>query len=113
MAIRVIITKSLEEEINRLFKKESLEIFDLMYSLKESPFKGKIVGQVSGIIIKELKHESYRFYFITDGYKIKLLQKGEIEDLLMKFVRMSGKKDQQKVIGEIKVILRKFGEDKL
>src|SRR3989344_4369741 len=110
--VKVIITKRLEEEINKKFKKESVEIFDLMFSLEESPFKGKIVGQVSGIIVKELKYNENRFYFITDGYKIKLLEKGELSDLFVKFVRMSGKKDQQKLIDGIKEILRKFGEEK-
>jgi len=109
---KVVITKKLEEEINKKFKKESIEIFNLMYSLKESPHKGKIVGQIGGIIIKEIKYESFRFYFITDGFKIKLLEQDELKDLLIKFVRMSDKKTQQKVIDEIKEFLRKFGADK-
>ena len=110
---KVIVTKRLEDEINKKFKKESIEIFNLIYSLKEHPLKGKIVGQVGGIIIKELKYESFRFYFVTDGYKIKILEKGELVEILIKFVRMSDKKNQQRVIDEIKVILRKFGQESL
>ena len=110
---KVIVTKRLEDEINKKFKKESIEIFSLMYSLKEFPFKGKIVGQVGGILIKELKYDSFRFYFITDGYKINLLEKGELVDILMKFVRMSDKNNQQKIIDEIKSILRNFGQESL
>ena len=109
---KVIITKKLEEEVTKIFKKESTRIFELMRTLEEHPQKGKVVGQVSGIVIKELKYESYRFYFITDGYKIKMLQREELSDLLIKFVRMSNKKMQQKVIDEIKELLRKFGEGK-
>ena len=109
---KVIITKKLEEEVTKIFKKESTRIFELMRTLEEHPQKGKVVGQVSGIVIKELKYESYRFYFITDGYKIKMLQREELSDLLIKFVRMSDKKTQQKVIDEIKELLRKFGEEK-
>lgn len=107
--VEVIITKKLEEEINKQFKKDSVTIFHLMHSLKESPHKGKIIGQVSGILIKEIRYNSYRFYFITDGFKIKLLEKGEFTDILIKFVRMSDKKTQQKVIDEIKRILRTLG----
>ncbi len=107
---KVIITKELEEEVNKLFKKESIKIFELMRNLKDNPYKGKAVGQVGGIVIKELKYESYRFYFITDGFKIKMLKAEELTDLLIKFVRMSSKKDQQRVIDEIKAILRTFGE---
>lgn len=108
---KVIITKRLEEEINKTFKKESTKIFESMRNLEENPQKGKPVGQVSGIVIKELRYESYRFYFITDGYKLKMLQKEELKDLLIKFVRMSDKKDQQKVIDEIKNVLRNLGEE--
>ncbi len=108
---KVIITKRLSEEVEKIFKKESIEIFESMRKLEENPKKGDYVGQVGGIIIKEIKHENYRFYFITDGFKIKMLQTEELKDLLIKFVRMSDKKTQQKVIDEIKSILRKFGEE--
>ncbi|MDP3882282.1 MAG: hypothetical protein Q8Q31_05385 [Nanoarchaeota archaeon] len=108
---KVIITKKLEEEVNKIFKKESIEIFESMKKLEENPHKGKPVGQVGGVAIKELKYEGYRFYFITDGFKIKMLQKEELEDLLIKFVRMSDKKSQQKTIEDIKDVLRKFGEE--
>jgi hypothetical protein len=107
----VIITKKLEEEINKKFKGESVKIFNLMRSLRESPHKGKIVGQIGGIVVKEIRYESFRFYFITDGFKLKLLGKDELENLLIKFVKMSDKKNQQKVIDEIKYVLRNFGED--
>ena len=108
---KVIITKKLEEEINKKFKGESIRIFDLMHSLEKCPHKGKVVSQVGGIVIKEIKYNVFRFYFITDGLKIKLLGKDELKNLLIKFVRMSDKKAQQKVIDEIKHILRNFGEE--
>ena len=49
-----------------------------------------------------------RFYFIIDGYKLNFLSKEELIDLLMKFVRMSDKKSQQKTINEIREILIKI-----
>lgn len=107
--VEVRVTKRLQEEINKKFKGEAVKIFELIYSLEESPTKGKVITQVGGILIKELKYGSFRFYFITDGYKIKLLEQGEISDILIKFVRMSDKNNQQKVIDEIKKILRTFG----
>lgn len=39
-----------------------------------------------------------------------MLSIDELNDLLIKFVRMSDKKEQQKVINGIKEILRKFGK---
>ena len=108
---KVIITKKLEEEIHRTFKSSSTQIFELMHSLEEHPHKGKPLGQVGGVLIKELRYETHRFYFITDGFKLKMLQKEELNDLLIKFVRMSAKKNQQEVIESIKSVLRNLGEE--
>ena len=105
----VIITFDLEKEINKKFKGESIKIFELIYSLKENPKKGKPVGHIGGMVIKELKYKKFRFYFITDGFKVKFLQIPELNDLLIKFVRMSDKKTQQGTIEEIKKVLRIFG----
>jgi len=109
---KVEIVRSLLEEIKKKFKGESHKIIDLMESLEENPHKGKPIGNVGRMLIKELRYESFRFYFITDGFKIKLLGKEDLSDLLIKFVRMSDKKDQQKIIDEIKHILRVFGEQR-
>lgn len=108
---KVQITDSLFNEIEKKFKGKAHDIIDLMESLEENPKKGNIVGQVGGIVVKELRYEGYRFYFVADGFKIKMLQKDELNDLLIKFVRMSDKKTQQKVIDEIKDILRKLGKE--
>jgi len=108
---KVIITKELEEAINKKFKKESIEIFELMNSLKENPKKGKALGNIGAIVIKELRYKSFRFYFITDGFKLKMLSSNMLTDLLIKFIRMSDKKDQQKTIDEIKKVLRNLGEE--
>jgi len=108
---KVIITESLEEKINQKFKRESVEIFSLLRTLEDNPKKGKEVGVVGSILIKEIKYKKFRFYFITDGYKVKFLKTEELKELLVKFVRMSEKKDQQKTIEEIKYILRSLGEE--
>lgn len=109
--VRVIIIDSLKNQILKKFKKESGIIFRKMKSLGENTNKGKVLGNVGGIIIKELKYKSFRFYFITDGYKLKIMDKLSVGDLLVKFFRMSNKKEQQKIIDEIKNILRKVGKD--
>lgn len=108
---KVEISEQLKQEIFKKFKEESKEIFKLMYSLGENPKKGKELGHISGIVIKEIKYNSYRFYFVTDGYKLRIFEPDKLKDLLIKFVRMSDKKDQQKVIDEIKSILKNFGEE--
>jgi len=108
---RVEIIESLKNEILHKFKKESKIIFKLMYSLRESSHKGKLLTNVAGIVMKELKYKNFRFYFITDGHKLKVLSKEELTDLLLMFVRMSDKKQQQKVINEIKQVLLVIGKE--
>ncbi len=108
---KVQIIRSLFDEIQRKFKGESHKIIDLLETLEENPHKGKLLGQVGGIIIKELKYKNFRFYFITDGYKLKAMDKTALTDLLIRFVRMSDKKEQQKTIDEIRKILLKFGAE--
>jgi len=106
---KVEIVKSLFSEIEARFKAESHKIIDLLESLEENPKKGKLLGTVGGIVIKELKYKNFRFYFLADGYKLKFLSKEELTDLLLKFVRMSDKKHQQQTINGIKQILRAIG----
>ena len=108
---KVEIVLSLFEEIKKKFKGEAHKIIDLMESLEDNPKKGKLLGSVGGIIIKELKYKSFRFYFITDGYKLKLFNKSNLVDILMRFVRMSDKNHQQETINEIRKILVKFGPE--
>lgn len=110
---KVVITAFLKEEIFKKFKAASEKIFLQMKSLERDPYKGKALGHVAGIVIKEFKHGKYRFYFITDGHVLKFGTDDELAALLIKFVRMSDKKDQQKIIDEIKVVLKSMGFDAL
>jgi len=106
---KVEIVNSLAREIKKKFKSESHKIVALLETLEENPHKGKLLGSIGGIVIKELKYKKFRFYFIADGFKLKVLSKEELTGLLMKFVRMSDKKSQQKTINEIRQILIKLG----
>ncbi|PIN94954.1 hypothetical protein COU53_01535 [Candidatus Pacearchaeota archaeon CG10_big_fil_rev_8_21_14_0_10_30_48] len=107
----VIITEGLRQEILKKFKGDSKKIFNLMYSLKENPKKGKLLGQIRGILIKEIKYENFRIYFITNGFEIKFLKRNDLKNLTIKFIKMSDKKSQQKTIDGIKDVLRKLGNE--
>ena len=109
--VTVIINRNLEKAIDKKFKKQSIEIFELLYSLEENPHKGKIISSVGGVVIKEIKYKGHRFYFIIEGNKLRIYSKEELENLLIQFVRMSDKKDQQKIINEIKNTLRSLGSE--
>lgn len=99
------------KEIKKRFKGEAHKVIDLLETLEENPKKGKPIGRVGGILIKELKYKKLRLYFVVDGYEMKIYDSNSLKDLLIKFVRMSDKKSQQKTINEIRNILRKFGTE--
>jgi len=107
----VKISKSLKDIVLKKFKGEAKNIFKLMKTLEHSPLKGKKMGSVGGVLIKELKWGKFRFYFIVAGHRIKFFGADDLRNLMIKFVRMSDKKTQQKVIEEIKIVLRKLGEE--
>jgi hypothetical protein len=107
---KVQISETLFGEITKKFgMSQAHEIVDLCESLEKTPHKGKNLTSVDGILVKEIKYESFRFYFITDGHTLKFGTQEEVTDLLIKFVRMSKKKDQQKTINEIVAVLKSFG----
>lgn len=106
---KVEIIESLFKAIEKKFKGEAHKIIDLLETLEENPKKGKPVGQIGGIVIKELRYKKFRFYFLADGHRIKVFDKEHLTDLLIKFVRMSDKKHQQKTIDEIKKVLISIG----
>lgn len=108
---KIEIIDSLAKEIQKKFKGESHKIVKLLRSVEENPKKGKLVGNVSGFLIKELKYKSFRFYFIVEGEKINFYSKEELVDLLIRFVRMSNKNTQQKIIDEIREVLLKIGPE--
>lgn len=108
---KIEIIDSLAKEIQKKFKGESHKIVKLLRSVEENPKKGKLVGNVSGFLIKELKYKSFRFYFIVEGEKINFYSKEELVDLLIRFVRMSNKNTQQKIINEIREVLLKIGPE--
>lgn len=106
---RVIITKALQAEILRRFKKEAIDIFLHMRSLEEQPKKGKNIAHIGNIVIKEIKYKKFRFYYLTDGHTLKYGSVDEIAAMIIKFVKMSEKKNQQKAIDELKMILQQIG----
>ncbi|MAE42236.1 hypothetical protein CMO93_00570 [Candidatus Woesearchaeota archaeon] len=106
--IKIEILNDLRYEIFKTFKKDSLKVYNLIEELKENPNKGKVLGHVGNISIRELKYKSFRFYFILDGHKLNLFNKNKLEELLIKFIEMSKKHNQQKTIEKIKEILKRI-----
>jgi len=110
--VKLFFTDFFVKELRKRFsEQEGNTILDLLETLEENPKKGKEVGIIGKVVIKEIRYNKFRFYFLADGYKIKFLKVDELQDLILKFVRMSDKKDQQKVIEEIKTVLRSLGSE--
>jgi len=85
---QILITNSLFKKIKKKFdNSEANKIIALMNSLEDNPKKGREVGVVGNIVVKEIK------------------------EIFIKFVGMSEKKDQQKVIDGIKFVIRSLGEE--
>jgi len=110
MGIEVSVSPSLKREIKKKFKKESVKVIKFLMSLEGNHHKGDLLTQIGGVLIKEIKYRGFRFYYVVDNYRLKLFDEGELRELLIKFVKMSNKKSQQRVIERIKDILRKFGD---
>ncbi len=106
---KVEIVHSLFKEIEKKFKGEAHKIIDLMETLENNPKKGKLLGSIVGMVIKEIKYKSFRFYFIIDGHKLKFFDEENLTEMLIRFVRMSNKKEQQQTINEIRKILINLG----
>ena len=110
----VVITDALARQIKKKFTKiVANTIIDLLESFGKNPHKGRVLTSVSGFVIKEAKFEKWRFYCVTDGYILKFGTENELTTLLIKFVRLSKKKDQQKAIDAIKAVLKSMGFEKL
>lgn len=108
--IKIIVTISLLKKLKKVFgEKKSLEILDFFETLQDNPSKGKELTHVGDIAIKELKYSSFRFYFVVSKSELKLVLREDLQELLLKFVRMSKKKDQQKTIDDIKEVLKNIG----
>ncbi len=103
--IRIIILNSLRDEIWKTFKRDSMKVYALIATLERNPNRGKVLGHAGGMSLRELRYKGYRFYFIVDGHKLILFNAGKIRELLIRFIKMSKKDNQQSTIDEIKRML--------
>ena len=74
-----------------------------------SPSEGNFVALIANIVIREKRLKSFRFYFIVQDSKKHIITKKELKNLIIKFVALSKKNNQQQVIDKLKEDLKKFG----
>ena len=104
--INIIITNNLKTEAYKTFKKDSMRVYSLIETLRKNPNKDRVLGHVGHMSIRELRYKNFMPYFILDGRRLDLFNKDKIKELLIKFIAMSKKHNQQRTIGEIKDILK-------
>lgn len=110
--IQVKLSPILIKKVRKTFKNKAKKIFHWMCQLKENPNRGKFVASIGFVELRELKYEnSFRFYFFTNQKLVKVLEEDELQSMIIKFVEMSKKKEQQKIINKLKEDLKKYGFD--
>ena len=111
---RIVIMPSLAKTISKTFSKaEAHKVIDRIESTAAQPRKGKTLGAVGGLLIKELKYKKYRLYFIVDHDQLRYYDQEGLAELLLMFVRMSDKKHQHDTIDEIRRVLKTIGPEGL
>jgi len=106
---KVIVDSELIVKIDKKFKNKSLEVISWLRDLEQNPKKGDFLRCVDNIAIKEIKFRGFRFYFIVNNYRIKILKIEELVDEQLKFVGMSNKNNQDKEIDKIEKRLKAVG----
>ncbi len=109
--VRVLVSGLLIKKIRKKFKTKSKQVFRFMKKLEKNPDVGKILTQVGRVKLKELRYDKvFRFYFLINNDLVKIMDRVELDNLLIKFVDMSKKgKEQQEVIDRLKNDLKKLG----
>jgi len=106
---KVLVDSKLVIKIDKKFRNKSLEVISWLRELEKNPKKGDLLRRVDNTAIKEIKFRGFRFYFIVNNYRIKVLKIEELTEELIKFVEMSNKQDQNRVIDKIERRLRAVG----
>lgn len=103
-------TYSFEKALKKaLSKTEAKKVVEKL--LKTKPTDGKFVSVVANIMIRERKEGSFRFYFIQRNTDVRFLTAEELSAHILKFIELSKKNNQQKVIDRLKEDLDKAGVD--
>lgn len=76
---------------------------------KTTPTDGDYISLVGGVLLKERKIKTFRFYFVQDSTRIEFLSEEELKQRVLLFISISKKNNQQAVIDKLKQDLQKQG----
>jgi hypothetical protein len=103
----VLIDESLVKKLEKRFNKKELhDIKKLFLSLEDNPLQGDMLYVFGNVVLKEKKYGSFRFYFIHSRNILIIKDVDLLKEEIIRFIEMSKKNDQQKVIDKLKVMLR-------
>jgi len=98
-------TELLEKKFN---KKELKELKKMFLSLEDNPYQGDLLFTYGSFILKEKKHGAFRFYFLHSRRILIIKDLEELKDEIIRFIDMSKKNNQQKVIDKLKEMIKKL-----
>lgn len=101
-------SKQFIKELKKYSSKKEAKVLVEKLALT-SPSDGDFVALIANIVIREKKLKSFRFYFIVKDTKKHVITKEELKDLIIKFVALSKKNNQQHIIDKLREDLKKFG----
>jgi len=108
----VRIDKSLVKKLEKRFnKKELKELKKIFLSLEDNPYQGDILCAFGSLVLKEKKYKTFRFYFLHSRKILIIKDLDMLKDEIIRFIEMSKKNDQQKVIDKLKEMMRQLDRD--
>jgi len=103
----VRIDESLIKKLEKRFNKQELkEIKNLFLSLQDNPFQGDLLYAFGNVVLKEKKYKTFRFYFVHSRKILIIKDVEELKDELVRFLEMSKKNNQQKIIKKLKNMIK-------
>jgi len=105
----VRIDKSLVKKLEKRFnKKELKELKKVFLSLEENPYQGDLLYTFGNFVLKEKKYKTFRFYFLHSRKILIIKDIEKLKDEIIRFIEMSKKNDQQRVIDKLKAMMNKL-----
>lgn len=101
--VTVRIDQSLVKKLEKKFnKKELKKIKEMFLSLQTNPYQGDLLFVFGSFVLKEKKHNTFRFYFIHTKKILIIKDVEKLKDEIIRFIDMSKKNDQQRIINKLK-----------
>lgn len=99
------LVKKLEKRFN---KKELKELKQLFLSLQDNPYQGDLIYAFGNFVLKEKKYKTFRFYFLHSRKILIIKDIEKLKDKIIRFIEMSKKNDQQRIINKLKEMMNKI-----